>query len=218
MSNIFHADNPFTKFMYRLGSLILLNIYFLICCIPVITIGASITAAEHVSDKLKKETDVKITATFFQSFKSNFLDATLVWIVLAGIGSMIVFAFLRVYKNNLGYNVLICVLCAVGTMAVLMEATYIFRLLGRYRQDIATQLLNAYRLAIGNIFRTLLIWMIWAVPITLFVIFPILLRMLGWMWIAFGFAFVMGITTKIYMRIFSKYDSHDVEQETEQEE
>ena len=42
MKNIFNLEGPLMQMLTRVGDMILLNVLFLICCIPVITAGASI--------------------------------------------------------------------------------------------------------------------------------------------------------------------------------
>ena len=44
MKSIFNLDSPLMQMLTRIGDMILLNVLFLICCIPVITAGASIAA------------------------------------------------------------------------------------------------------------------------------------------------------------------------------
>ena len=52
MDRIFNMDNKFFTFMGKAADLILLNIIFLICCLPVVTIGASVTAMYYVTLKM----------------------------------------------------------------------------------------------------------------------------------------------------------------------
>ena len=41
---LFNYDSPFWSFMSRLADLIILNLLWIVFCIPVVTIGASTTA------------------------------------------------------------------------------------------------------------------------------------------------------------------------------
>ena len=44
LQSFFNYDNPIWRFMGRLGDMIVLNLLWLVCSIPVVTIGASTTA------------------------------------------------------------------------------------------------------------------------------------------------------------------------------
>ena len=49
MSSFFNMDSPVMRFLSRLCDLMILNILCLICCIPIVTIGASITSLYPVT-------------------------------------------------------------------------------------------------------------------------------------------------------------------------
>ena len=78
--NIFNPDSPIMRFLSRLFDLIVLNALFIICCLPVVTIGASITAMYSVTLKMIRNEECYIVRGFFSSFKKNFKTATLLWI------------------------------------------------------------------------------------------------------------------------------------------
>lgn len=72
MGRIFGLESPFMNFLNRVADLIWLNILTMICCIPVVTIGASLTAMNYVLLKMAKNEEGYITKAFFKSFKSEF--------------------------------------------------------------------------------------------------------------------------------------------------
>ena len=79
---LFNPDSPLMSFLTRLADLVILNLLWLVCCVPVVTIGASTTAMYHVLRHLQDGGVTSITRDFFQSFKSDFKQATLVYLVL----------------------------------------------------------------------------------------------------------------------------------------
>ena len=72
MGKIFNLDSPFVQFMSRVADLMWLNILFLLCCIPIFTVGASTTAMYYVTLKMVRNEDSYITKSFIKSFKQNF--------------------------------------------------------------------------------------------------------------------------------------------------
>ena len=52
MDRLFNMDNKFFTVMGRVADLIMLNVVFLICCLPIVTIGASLTALHYVTLKM----------------------------------------------------------------------------------------------------------------------------------------------------------------------
>ena len=65
-------ENPVIAFLNKMADLILLNLIFLLCCIPVVTIGPAITALYAVSLRSVRYGDGYVIQTFFRSFKQNF--------------------------------------------------------------------------------------------------------------------------------------------------
>lgn len=207
MNKFFSADNPFNRFMYKLGCFILVNIYFLVCSIPVVTIGASLTAANFVCYKMKEEPDVKITSVFFRTFASNFLNSTLVWIIFAGVMSALVYGI--VWSVSVSGNMAVCVLCAIGTIIVGACGTYVFMLIARYKNTVMTHILNGFKVGFANLAWTLLIWFVWAVPVLVFLSVPGLLLYVGWIWLLCGFALLIYVTAGIYKHIFYKLEKKE---------
>ena len=75
---LFSPDSKFMRFMSVLGDLMLLNFIFLLCSVPVVTIGASITALYTVVFRMVREKDSRsVVVQFFRSFRQNFRRATL---------------------------------------------------------------------------------------------------------------------------------------------
>ena len=55
MNRLFDLENPVMVFLGRLADLVWLNILYIICCIPVFTIGAATSALYYVTMKMVKE-------------------------------------------------------------------------------------------------------------------------------------------------------------------
>ena len=73
MGRIFDMDNKFFRFMSKVADLCILNIICVVCCIPVITAGASITAMYYVTLKMVRNEEAYIIRSFFKSFKQTYL-------------------------------------------------------------------------------------------------------------------------------------------------
>ena len=76
MGRLLGLDSPPMKIMGKFADLICLNFLALFCCIPIITIGASMTALHYVALKIVRDEEAYITRSFFKSFKENFKQAT----------------------------------------------------------------------------------------------------------------------------------------------
>ena len=64
MNRFFNMDNKFFVFMGRVADLLLMNFLCILCCIPVVTAGASITALYYVTLKMARDEESYIARSF----------------------------------------------------------------------------------------------------------------------------------------------------------
>ena len=86
MSNLFNLDGPVLQFINKIVYSVYLNILWFVCCIPVVTVGASTTALFYVTLKISKNEEGSITKAFFHSFQQNLKQGTLIWLILLALG------------------------------------------------------------------------------------------------------------------------------------
>lgn len=80
MSNFFSYDSKPMQVLMYIGDLIIMNFIYLLCCIPVFTIGAA-QAGMYSAAKvmLDKTDDSSLTAAFFKGFRTGFWTVTGAW-------------------------------------------------------------------------------------------------------------------------------------------
>ena len=102
MGKLFSLDNPFWRSLNTVADMLILNLLYVACCLPVITVGAATSALYAVSMKLaSKDEDIYVTRSFFRAFVSNFKQATLIWLIFLGIGAFLLY---DLYLVNVLYN------------------------------------------------------------------------------------------------------------------
>ena len=82
MGKIFDLDSPVMRFLSRMADLMILNLLMTVCCLPVFTIGAANTAMHYVMLKMVRGEEGYIVKDFFKSFKMNFKQATVIWLIM----------------------------------------------------------------------------------------------------------------------------------------
>ena len=101
MNRIFDMDNPLWRFLGKLADLMILNIVFLLCSIPIFTIGASLTGVYYVCLKIKEQEEGYIIRNFFKSFKQNFVQSTIIWLIMLALGLLLGTEF-YMYRDTTG--------------------------------------------------------------------------------------------------------------------
>lgn len=82
-------DSPVMRVLGRLGDIIILNMIFVVGCIPVITIGTSLSALYAVAMKMARGEDPSVWKEFWKAYKRNFRPATICWLVMAVIAILL---------------------------------------------------------------------------------------------------------------------------------
>ena len=89
MNNIFNPEGKVMLFFTKIAYTAYLNVLWFLCCLPIVTAGASTTALFYVTLKLAKDEEGAITRSFFRAFRRNFRKATLIWLILLAGGAVL---------------------------------------------------------------------------------------------------------------------------------
>lgn len=158
MPKFFNPDSPLMRFLTKLADLMILNLLFLLSCIPVVTIGAAWTAMYYVTLKMVRDEEDSIVRGFFRAFRRNWKQATILWLMVLGLGAVMVLDIR--FLNAMGDSATAAVLkTAVEILGVLglMVLQYLFPGLARFEASTGNTLKNACLLAVGNLPKTLLL-------------------------------------------------------------
>ena len=188
MKNLFNLDNPFIQFLARVGDLIIVNVLFLICCVPVVTIGASITAMHKVTQAIALDEDNGIVKTFFRGFRENFRQATALWLMMLLFAAAMVCNWFLILGFAGGSMVLKAVVL-VFSAVVLVLAAWMFPLMARYHNSLRQHALNAMILAVVKLPRTVGLVVLIGLPVIVAVISiqTFLTTLVFWITVGFGF-------------------------------
>ena len=101
MQKLFSLDGRLVKTLTRLTDIIILNTLFIVCCLPIFTIGASLTALATMWHRLLKGEDTDLVFHFFRLFRTNFKQATVIWLTCLGLISTTLSGLLSFFKYGL---------------------------------------------------------------------------------------------------------------------
>lgn len=206
MNRFFNMDNKFFVFMGRIADLIILNLLCILCCIPVITAGASITAMYYVTMKMVRNEESYIVKSFFKSFKENFKQATIIHIILL-ITALMLYFDLNIVKNLEGTlsKVLTCIFIAFSFLYALI-LLYIYPLLAKFYNSIKNTFSNALLMAIRHLPYTFLMLIISLIPIAIFFVPDLRVQStLIMLFFLMGFAVIAFCNSKFLVKIFDNY-------------
>ena len=148
--SIFNMDGPVFRFLNKMADLCILNLIFLLCCLPIITIGASVTALYSVTLKMSRDQEGYIARSFFKAFKANFKQATSIWIPSLLL-LFIMLADIRIYSSsNAGkYQPLLIGAYLIFTLIAFM-LSFAFPVLAKFKNTTGNIIKNAFLMGVGS--------------------------------------------------------------------
>ena len=171
-------DHVTNSWLYRtckvIGDAVLISALFLLFCLPVVTIGASVTALYYtVYRKYKKKND-EITKDFMHSLKDNLKDGIIIHLLytvfcaVAGFNIFVAFNGFGSVKLPDWYTVA----SFVPLLPVIFSLPFVYPLLARFKNGIKGTLTNSYTLCMINFPKFFLIWLIFIIALAISVCFP----------------------------------------------
>lgn len=203
----FDYDSPLMQFLTKVANLMIINGLTLLCCLPIVTIGASLTAAHYMCMKMVRNEDGPIVKGYFKAFKESFKQATPVWLILLVIILILFGDYLIIYRSGLTFPYWFKVALAAVAFIGLFEWVMVFPVMGKFYNTPLRTLKNALIISVAKFPITLVLIVLNAIFIFLMIyviqVLPLVL--------------LFGITVPAYVgalmlnKYFKKLEDHIIE-------
>lgn len=192
--------------MSKVADLCILNIICVVCCIPVITAGASITAMYYVTLKMVRNEDAYIVRSFFKSFKQNFKQATIINLIMLLIG-VVLYIDLNVSKAMQGgAGQIFQVIFMAFVLIYFILFLYVYPVLARFYNTIKNTIKNALFMAIRHLPYTVVMVLIAVCPLLLLLVKSYQIQStLFVLFLLMGFALIAYCNSYFLAKIFDNY-------------
>ncbi len=212
MGRFFDMDSPLFVALTRVADLMILNVVFILTCIPVFTIGAACTAMSYVTLKMVKNEETYIVKGYWKSFKENFKQATAIWlIVLVLVG--VLFIDFRILSNMTGFASKMRIPLLAVVLFLAMTYIYIFPVLSRFVNNIVNTVKNSFIMAVVHFPTTVILLVIDVAFIGIPLVSNITFVWGTLFWIMAGFSTVSYLNSKFLVKVFEKYMPKEEEEE-----
>lgn len=193
-------------FLRVLCDLMVLNVLWLICCIPIITVGPATSALCCVSLKLARGEPTATVRTFFEALKQNFVQALLLGLIgLAGFAVAVV-DWLFALSQQGSLRTLYFVVGVIVSAVVLAYWAWVFALNAGFENSLRGTIKSGLSLAFVEPGKTLLIWIAFAIPVLCFLFLPeAVVIYIGWAYILFAVSAPAYIAARSQVKVFSRF-------------
>lgn len=206
MSGLFDLDNPVMRFLFKICDLMILNVIFILSCIPIFTVGAALSALYTMSFQLVRREDGYIVKGYFNAFRKNFKQGTILWIGSAAIFFFLWYDYLILtFQNTAAFQVFRVLLFMVILVAAAVFL-YIWPITAHFVCTTGQILKNAVYISIGFLPWTLVLFLYYGLIAFLMSLNPIFFWLITGVSMICGFSVTAYLTTLIFNRIFRKYE------------
>lgn len=206
MSKIFHPDSPLLRFLDKVADVMILNLVFIATAIPVVTLGAALTALNYTAMKIVSGESTSVASDYLRSFRTNFKQATLLG--LAVVGLALVLAAWYVVVDNLDVPVIVRIVLLVVFYLVafrfVLATLYVFPYNATFENTVLEVLNNSRLMSLRHLFGSLAIAAVTALPVVVTVFYP-RVAVYGLLWFLIGFAGIAVVNAVLFTRIFRTY-------------
>ena len=213
---VFDINGKFFKTLTKAGDFIILTLLAMVCSIPVITIGASLTAVFYAALKMARDEEGYVWKEFFKSFKQNLKQSILIELILAAFAAILLVDINVCAKwaaDGGGTLVQLLMFAAIGILivlaaVVLVEKTvvfqtvlYVFPVLAKFDNTVFATIKNALVLCMHHLPQTI------SMMIATYGLIYFTMQYVGIMFISIPLIFY--IDSFIFSRILQQYVKKD---------
>lgn len=204
-------DSKFMQLCVRFVALFKINFLWLLCSLPLFTIGASTCAMLACLRALREEEDCG-AKFFFGAFRRYFGKATVLWLLMVFAEAVLALDYRIVAYLDFSGRMAVIVLICFCLFALILVAGLIFPLLVRYPGTIRDTVVNAVLLSIAHLPKMLLVTAMNLLPLLLLVVLPQAFILLSFLWPVCGFALIalydLHVTDKIFAALEARQEEN----------
>lgn len=205
---LFDIDSPLMQGLGKLADLMILNLIALICCLPIITVGASVTALYYMALKIVRNEEVYIVKGFLKSFKQNFRQATIIWLIQVVV--MVILGldcYIMYFSGGPDPSTLMQVVWLVGAFVAIVTFVFIYPVLSKFDNTIPNTFKNTLLMAVMQMPKVIVMVVLWLIPVAV----GILVIQLFPLVVLFGMSLPAVISALMYNKFFKKMEDKMIE-------
>lgn len=188
MNHFFNLNNKVFTILGKIGDAILLNIMWLLGCIPVVTVGAATGALYEGLRYVVLEEEGNLFRVFWNVYKRNFakkiLQTVVLELIIFGVIFLVVWGYM--YQSESVWIGAVYMSIGIPVVVIVCMAIYTFLMLTNTEMKIVMQLKVAFVLTLKHFFWSLLLLLLLAAAVLAVEYFPygLLLIPSTYCWIA----------------------------------
>lgn len=199
---IFDLDGPVIQFLNKVADLMLVNILTMVCCIPIFTAGAAFTAMHYMALKIVRDEECYITRGYFKSFRENFRQSTIIWLLLIVLAAILGTDFYIIEKSGIEFGKVFQTIITMFAVMAAFTAVMVFPVQAKFGNPIKNTIKNAFVVSILQFPKTFAMIILLFFPVALckvtIKLFPVAFM--------FGLSLPAYLSAQLYNKTFLKME------------
>ena len=191
-------DSPFMQVMGKVADLMILNLLTIVCSIPLFTAGAALTAMHYQVLKIVRNEECYVVKGYFKSFRENFVQSTVIWLIMLLIALVLGGDFYIMYRSGKEFHVIFKAIMGAVAIFAVFTLLYVFPVQAKFANTIFRTIKNALAMSILLAPKSVLMLILYLIPIALAGFFPSIFPLV----VLFGMTAPAFLSAKLYNKFF----------------
>lgn len=152
--NFFSPDGAVYKFMRNLTDLLKINFLWILCSLPIVTLGGATIAAFEVTMKMSEDEEGYVARQFLKSFKENIKNGIPYGLLLI-LCPYVVWLDFHLFNEVEGNPMILLIMGIIAAFVFTLSLLYAFPLQARYENTLIRTLKNSADISIKFFLRTM---------------------------------------------------------------
>jgi uncharacterized membrane protein YesL len=196
VNKIFNLDSPVMRGLGLISDLLMLNILTVLLSIPVVTIGAAVTALNDAANRLAQD-EGHAFSNYWKAFKSNFKQATILWLLLLLVGALMLSSLLFYTTTEVAFGAVFKAISIALLVVWCVVATWSFQLQCRFENRIKNTLRNALLCSLLYLPRTVVATLLNMTPWLVLYFYTVQFLQFTPVWILIWFSMSAFLNAKV---------------------
>lgn len=206
LDSIFSADSTLMRVLGKVADVIVLNLVFVATSLPIVTLGASLTALHHTAMRIVRGRSDSVTADYLRAFRANLRPGSLLLLALVGLAAVLTgwYIVVTLFVASPTLQLILLAVWFVLALQLAMTSLFAFPYLATFDDTTKRVLKNACLMSWRHPLAALTVATITVLPIVITIFYPKTTGY-GLVWVAFGFAAIAVVAATLLTRVFDQY-------------
>ena len=208
-SNLVSDGSPLMTRVGQVALLVVCNLCWLICSLPLVTMGPATAALYSVLLERKGMSYDAALVSFFRSFRRYWRKALLLWLPAMALGAVWLWAAFLTAAQGLMNNAFALLPLLVSGAIWAFTVAWAFPLVAIGVQGCGQVVRRAFLLGLGELWRSLAALVLDLLPLVLLILYARTFMILTGFWLLLGFALIALLKLLVMEPVLRRYISQD---------